>query len=372
MKNKKDLLRKVHDIKVSFSSMDEDERNIVKKLLSRIDSESCFGSPFTKNPTRAIHVLDSGLINESENKRSMLIDKIKSLRGMVNVVSQPDNVFDTLDEARQKFPNFTEVIDYIEDEAHLNKVCINSDFLIRTPILMNGPSGTGKTKFAEWLSDKMGVGYEKIDGSSSTQGWELSGMSESWKSAKPGLVIRSMFLKNCANPIFVMDEIDKIVDGGGHGNMIGALYSLFEKNTAKSFVDEFLQVPADASKISWFATSNDSSCIPSHILDRLTTFEIGRPDRQGMVNIVRNIWKEFKEEDFGGSYQDDLSSDALDLLVDVAEDQSIRQVKKILLRAVSIGSAHSDGVFHVGKDQVELAIGRRSPSSSTQKIGFVS
>ena len=93
--------------------------------------------------------------------------------------------------------------------------------------------------------------------SSLTAGWVLSGASSQWKNAKPGKVFDTFLNGDYANPVIVVDEIDK-ASADGQYDPLGALYELLEIETATRFVDEFVELPIDASGAVWLATANDA------------------------------------------------------------------------------------------------------------------
>src|SRR5438876_368035 len=97
--------------------------------------------------------------------------------------------------------------------------------------------------------------------SSLTAGWVLSGASSQWKNAKPGKVFDTLLNGEYANPVIVVDEIDK-ASGDGQYDPLGALYELLEVETSTRFIDEFVELPIDATGAVWLATANDAARIP--------------------------------------------------------------------------------------------------------------
>ena len=131
----------------------------------------------------------------------------------------------------------------------------------------------------------LGTGYGFVPMSSLTAGWVLSGASSQWKNAKPGKVFETMLNGDYANPVMVVDEIDK-AGGDAQYDPLGALYSLLEHDTAGSFIDEFAEVPIDASQVIWVATANDEHAIPEPILNRMNVYAIDAPDEEGARRIA--------------------------------------------------------------------------------------
>src|SRR3989338_3997976 len=150
-------------------------------------------------------------------------------------------------------PNFTAVLDDIRKHLAL---CVDSEDPIELPpVLLLGAPGIGKTHFARTLAELLGTGFGFVPMSSMTAGWILSGASSQWKNAKPGKVFDTLLNGTYANPVMVIDEVDK-AGGDSQYDPLGALYSLFEHDTASQFIDEFVEIPVDASSVVWIATAN--------------------------------------------------------------------------------------------------------------------
>jgi len=221
----------------------------------------------------------------------------------------------TLPEMERLFaelPNFTEVLEDIRKHLAL---CIDSnDSIELPPMLLLGEPGIGKTHFARKVAELLGTGFGFVPMSSLTAGWVLSGASSQWKNAKPGKVFDTFVNGEYANPVIVVDELDK-ASGDGQYDPLGALYELLEVKTATRFVDEFVELPIDASGAVWLATANDPGRIPEPLLDRLNVYEIDAPDAEGARSIALAIYREIRgSHDWGRSFPEAPSEPALDKL----------------------------------------------------------
>lgn len=204
-----------------------------------------------------------------------------------------------MDHLYDDLPNFSEVLDDIRRQLAL---CEDSrDALEITPLLLLGPPGIGKTHFARALSMLLGTGMGFISMSSLTAGWVLSGASSQWKGARPGKVFETLVEGQYANPVMVVDEIDKA--GGEHAyDPLGALYSLLEHDTAGSFTDEYAEIPIDASQVIWVATANDARCIPDPILNRMNVYEVQAPDHDAARQIARKLYSSIRADHAWGAW----------------------------------------------------------------------
>src|SRR5438093_8856212 len=194
-----------------------------------------------------------------------------------------------VDDICESSPNFGAVVDDLR--KFLALAVAGNEAVQFTPILLVGEPGLGKTYFAKKLAAALGTGFEFVSMSSLTAGWVLTGASAQWQHARPGKVARTLLEGDFANPVVVLDEVDK-AGGDARYDPMGALYSLLEPDTAVHFKDEFIDVDMDASHILWVATANDESVIPEPILNRMNVYEIDRPDAEGSRRIALSVYRE--------------------------------------------------------------------------------
>lgn len=212
----------------------------------------------------------------------------------------------------EQLPNFTEVLDDIR--RHVALAQDSRDGLEVTPMLLLGAPGIGKTHFARRLADLLGTGMNLVPMSSMTAGWLLSGSSSQWKGARPGKVFEALVEGEYANPVIVIDEIDK-ASGDAQYDPLGALYSLLEHDTARSFTDEFAEVAVDASQVIWITTANDERGIPDPIVNRMNVFEVPTPTPEQARAIAGNLYRGIRAgHDWGRQIDPDPRPDVLDVL----------------------------------------------------------
>jgi ATP-dependent Lon protease len=279
-----------------------------------------------------------------------LYEKMKKLGGERYLIkpSSPD----ALDSLYDDCPNFTEVIDDLKKSLAL--ALSGNEPINFTPLLLLGEPGVGKTHFAKRLADVLGTGHEFVSMSSLTAGWILSGASSQWTGAKAGKVASTLIHGGYANPLMVLDEVDK-AGGDARYDPMGALYGLLEHETAQKFKDEFIELDIDASHLLWVATANDERSLPEPILNRMNVYAVPRPDHEQAQNIATRLYHQMLAEHHWG-FAPEPPPEVLDRLAGLPP----RDMKKRLLAAFgSAKLAGRDTLYASDLDMARAAQGKR-------------
>jgi ATP-dependent Lon protease len=281
-------------------------------------------------------------------------DRMRELGGSRYIIKPSKR--QSLDDLYDASPNFGEVIDDLK--KFLALAVAGNEPVQFTPMLLLGEPGLGKTYFAKKLAQALATGFEFVSMSSLTAGWVLTGASAQWHNARPGKVAQTLIEGDYANPVVVLDEVDKA--GGDHRyDPMGALYTLLERDTAVHFKDEFIDVDMDASHILWVATANDESSIPEPILNRMNVYAIDRPDAEGARRIAQSVYAEILDQHHW-AFPPDPSPGVLERLATIPP----RDMKKLLLDA--FGTAQLAGRDYLVAEDIDgrKLCGRR------MRVGF--
>ena len=207
----------------------------------------------------------------SKDNDKVLEEIRSSLVGIPYYVEYTGDYIQAIKDLIAKYPNFKEYEDiFIPNEDLLG---LRTDKIINMPnILIVGEPSCGKSSFVNQLCEIYKYYFRTSLGSGGVN-FALTGEDKGYSQSGCGDVLRSMFVRDCgqpvANPLFILDEIDKGEYGTGHDrDLSGAFSVLLEPNNAKHFSDHFFKVEVDASHINYIAIANDINKIPSHVLSR--------------------------------------------------------------------------------------------------------
>lgn len=189
---------------------------------------------------------------------------------------------------RLEFPWLAEAIDAVADQLSLNALSGRPGFHLR-PLLLVGPPGAGKTRFARRLAHLAGTAVAEITGAGSSDNRMLQGTASGWSGAQPAFPLVVMARHRMANPVIVVDEIDKTSATRHNGRMTDTLLAMLERETSRVWFDEALLETADLSHVSWVLTANDVSDLPRPLLSRLTVVETGTPRVEHFERLIEGI-----------------------------------------------------------------------------------
>ncbi len=308
--------------------------------------------------------------NLHRNLRRVLANVGQS-HGLLPMAPLPGDILAKIDELESRFPNFSEVIKFYHEQFALAAL-LNFPVFAANPLLIAGPPGIGKTAFCQALAKIIQTPFEVVGMSSATAGFVLGGMSSNWADGKPGKIVDVLSTGRLANPMIVVDEIDKAATDSRY-DPLGALYQLLERETAREFVDEGLEVPIDASRIVWVATANDLTLINDPILSRFAVIHAKRPTPVHMEAVLASIYHNIcSEHSWGERFTPELRPDVVQRIIDsgmeprIIKRELVSACGRAAIRYRNENRATEDNFVIQAGDFVAKPVQRREV-----KIGFV-
>ncbi|WP_292938527.1 AAA family ATPase [Noviherbaspirillum sp.] len=261
-----------------------------------------------------------------------------------------------LDPLYEDCPNFGEVLDDLT--RYLGLSIAGGAGVNVMPVLLLGDPGVGKTHFGKRLAAVLGTEFEFISMNALSAGFVITGSSSTWKGAKCGKVAERLVRGKFANPVVLLDEVEKAT-GSTQSDPMSALYQLLEPETSRAFHDEFIDVDLDASQVFWVLTANSLDGIPPALLSRMAIYEIPTPTPDQAAGIARRVYVGLLRELKLQNMDEDLDDSVLDKLSEV----SPREMRKALLDG--LGYAVAAGRASLAPEDVRL---KADPCK--RKIGF--
>lgn len=291
-------------------------------------------------------------------KREERIRNLLNERGALRLLGALANqeLVDSLASLYGSHPNFSAATDYVLGEAVLARQ--KGDALCGLRILLTGPAGVGKTDYALRLSRLLSLPSQVISMSNAQSSAAIGGSETYWGNTKPGLIWESLVQGDYANPLFVLDELEKAATAWG--DPAGALYQLLESQTATVFRDKSVPwLEVDCSRVNWIATVNHAELLHEAIRSRFSEIAVTAPPEGQQRQLVQRLYSALLAEfALADRFPAHLSQSSENVLVAT----SVREAKRMLRAALALA---------LRNNTAEIVVLAETTATTNQRIGFV-
>ena len=223
----------------------------------------------------------SSFVNKKIPRTIVTIDKLSSVRSVLEF------------EYPWLLPLTSIAMDAMEVQCRIKMDSVPMEI---PSILVLGPPGIGKTDWCRRFSELFGNAHRILTLGGKQSSATIRSSERVWSTAGPSALISTILQENTANPLIVLDEIDKVGSGDANGNVQDTLLQLTEKSSSKNVYDDFLEGVVDLSGIQWLATANRQEDISEPLYNRFRIVTVGCPEPKYARSISLSVKKRIASE----------------------------------------------------------------------------
>jgi len=247
-----------------------------------------------------------------------------SMAGVAMALAETPDLYDAAMALVAEMPWARDIIEVILMD------CVGSPASRIRPTLLVGRPGCGKTRLARRIGEVLDLQPTIVPAAGAADS-TFGGTSRQWSTARASIPLQAIKRCGIANPLLIIDEIEKAGDGRHNGNLLDTLIPFLEAESARRYQDPYLECPVDLSAVSFAATANATFGVPSPLLDRFRVLEVGQPRRQDLPVVVPTIMSEIRQERREDkTWLPDLNPDELEIIGRQWQGGSLRPLRRMV------------------------------------------